>query len=114
MGPPAADGLKAARYRIIPASEAAISPPPHDGMHLALAAHRRCQIAAAYFYAGDLRKAAQLFREVEAEKDSPWREIAPFLAARAPFRAGLLNGDREASREDGRVERKQRSPVPCK
>jgi hypothetical protein len=81
------------------ASEAAIPAPPVDGMDPVLAAHRRYQIAAARFYAGDLREAAQSFREIAGEKDSPWREIAPYLAARALLRAALLNGDREAFRD---------------
>lgn len=81
------------------ATEAAIPTPPREGMDPVLAAHRRYQIAAAYFYAGDLRRAAQSFQEIAEEKDSPWREIAPYLAARALLRAGLLNGDREAFRE---------------
>jgi tetratricopeptide (TPR) repeat protein len=81
------------------ATQPTIPAPPHDGMDPVLAAHRRYQIAAAWFYAGDLRKAAQSFQEIAAEKDSPWREIAPYLAARALLRAGLLNGDREAFRQ---------------
>ncbi|SPE26704.1 hypothetical protein SBA3_1280006 [Candidatus Sulfopaludibacter sp. SbA3] len=64
-----------------------------------LAAHRRYQIAAAWFYAGDLRKASQLFRDIAAEEDSPWRDIAPYLAARALLRAGSVNGDKDAFRE---------------
>jgi tetratricopeptide (TPR) repeat protein len=81
------------------ATEATIPARPRDGMDPLLAAHRRYQIAAAYFYAGELRKASRSFQEIAEEKDSPWNEIAPYLAARALLRAGLLNSDREAFHE---------------
>lgn len=64
-----------------------------------LAAHRRYQIAAAHFYAGQLREASQEFQRIAEEKESPWRSIAPYLAARALLRAGLVNNDREAFQE---------------
>ena len=78
------------------ASKATIPASASGGMDPRLAAHRSYQIAAACFYAGDFRKAAERFKAIAKEKGSPWREIAPYLAARALLRAGLVNGDRDA------------------
>ena len=84
------------------ATEPTIPAPPDDSLDPLLAKHRRYQIAAAYFYAGDLRKAAQGFQEIAADPDSPWKEIAPYLSARSLLRAGLLNGDMDSFREGKR------------
>jgi tetratricopeptide (TPR) repeat protein len=63
------------------------------------AAHRRYQIAAALFYAGQHRRAAEAFDSIAKDDDSPWREFAPYLAGRALLRAGLLDGDMDAFRD---------------
>lgn len=73
-----------------------IPPEPNGAMDPLLAAHRRYQIAAADFYAGHFREAWGRFRRIAGEPDSPWHEIAPYLAARALLRAGLMDGDRPA------------------
>ena len=68
-------------------------PPGADPL---LSADRQYQIAAATFYAGLYPEAAQRFREIVANPDSPWRASAPFLAARALIRQGTVNDSREA------------------
>ena len=73
-----------------------IPPEPAGAMDPLLAAHRRYQIAAAHFYAGHFREASNRFRRIAGEPDSPWHGIAPYLAARALLRAGLVGGDRPA------------------
>lgn len=47
---------------------------------------RRYQIAAAHFYAGQFDSAAQEFSAIVADAKSPWRGIAPYLAARCAIR----------------------------
>ncbi|HEY3743729.1 MAG TPA: hypothetical protein VGL53_27985, partial [Bryobacteraceae bacterium] len=73
-----------------------IPDPAGPAMDPLLAAHRRYQIAAAQFYAGEFQKAADGFLAIAKETDSPWRTIAPYLAARALMRAGQFIGDRAA------------------
>jgi len=70
-----------------------IPDPPVAGMHLLIKSDRAYQIAAANFYAGDFDKAEILFREIAEDKSSPWRTIAPYLAARALVRNATLKGD---------------------
>lgn len=72
---------------------------PDAGMDPLLAAHRRYQVAAAYFYSGQFRKASGAFDQIAKEKDSPWQPIAAYLVARSLLRAGMFDGDREAYRE---------------
>ena len=64
-----------------------------------LAAHRRYQIAAASFYAGQYRKASLAFEQIAGDKDSPWQSLGHYLSARALLRAGLIDGDMDAFRE---------------
>src|SRR5258708_7014482 len=66
--------------------DAVIPEPPEARMDPLLAAHRRYQIAAAYFYSGQFRKASVAFDQIAKEKDSPWQAIAPYLAARSLLR----------------------------
>ena len=74
-----------------------IPAPPTSQMDPLLAAHRRYQIAAALFYAGEFRKAAEAFIRIgRDEADSPWHGIAPYVAARALIRAGELENDPNA------------------
>jgi hypothetical protein len=51
---------------------------------------RAYQIAAAHFYAGELAVAERLFHDIAADPASPWRPLAPYLAARALARQGSL------------------------
>lgn len=69
----------------------AIPAPAPAGADPLLAADRRYQIAAAYFYACDWRKAREAFTAIAAERDSPWRNIAPYLIARTYVREASLD-----------------------
>lgn len=53
-------------------------------------ADRAYQIAAAYFYAGVFDTAEKRFEEIAKDASSPWRTMAPYLAARALIRKGTL------------------------
>jgi hypothetical protein len=55
-----------------------------------LRADRVYQVAAAHFYAGNFATAEQMFRDIANDSSSPWRQIAPYLAARALLRQGSL------------------------
>lgn len=80
-----------------------IPEPAGPSMNTLLAAHRRYQIAAAQFYAGQFQKAADGFLAIAKETDSPWRSIAPYLAARALMRAGQFTEDRAAETAAKRI-----------
>lgn len=54
-------------------------------------ADRDWQIAAATFYAGDHDGARELFFAIGRDRSSPWRELAPYLAARCLIRKGFLS-----------------------
>jgi hypothetical protein len=56
-----------------------------------LRADRAYQIAAAKFYAGQFDAAHADFESIAQDAQSPWRESAPYLAARCAIRAGRLN-----------------------
>lgn len=59
------------------------------------AADREYQTAAALFYGRDFDAAEARFRQIARDQTSPWRTIAPYLAARALIRKATL------MREDG-------------
>ena len=61
-----------------------------------LLADPQYQIAAAAFYAGRYSEAEERFREVAANAASPWRESAPYLAARALIRKGTVDDSADA------------------
>jgi hypothetical protein len=54
-------------------------------------ADRAYQIAAANFYSGNFDTAAQMFMDIAADQNSPWRELAPYLVARALVRKATLS-----------------------
>ena len=56
-----------------------------------LRADRAYQLASARFYAGRLEDAQRGFDEIASDASSPWREIAPYLAARAVLRRATLD-----------------------
>jgi hypothetical protein len=70
----------------------------HEGQHIPqpaaadaeqlIRADRAYQIAAANFYATNYDEATQQFDAIANDKDSPYRIIAPYLAARAMLRKG--------------------------
>ena len=68
---------------IVPVSAAESDPP-------VIRADRQYQIAAAHFYAGDFDIAANQFGEIAKSPESPWREIATYLQARALIRRGTI------------------------
>lgn len=53
-------------------------------------ADRAYQIAAAMFYSGQFNESATLFKAISNNKTSPWRQIAPYLAARSLVRKAML------------------------
>lgn len=54
-------------------------------------ADREWQIAAATFYAGDHDGARDLFLAIGRDITSPWRQLAPYLAARCLIRKGFFS-----------------------
>jgi hypothetical protein len=72
----------------------------HEGQHIPqpaaadaeplIRADRAYQIAAANFYATNYDEAKQQFDAIAKEKNSPYRIIAPYLAARAMLRKGSV------------------------
>lgn len=72
---------------------------PNPAMDPLLASHRRYQIAAARFYAGQYRQAAADFLEIAKDTESPWWTLGEYLAARALMRAGELTDDPRAYQE---------------
>ncbi|HYM13806.1 MAG TPA: hypothetical protein VEU62_23910, partial [Bryobacterales bacterium] len=56
-----------------------------------LEADRAYQIAAAHFYAGDFDEAEKQFRAIAQDARSPWRRVAPYLAARTLLRKATLS-----------------------
>ncbi len=59
-------------------------------------ADRNYQIAAALFYSRDLDAAIAAFRAIAADPTSPWRQLAPYLEARAMVRKATI-GDRSSN-----------------
>jgi hypothetical protein len=64
-----------------------------------LAADRQYQTAAALFYAAKFKEAAEAFRAVEHNANSPWSEYGRYLTARALLRQGTVDGDKGALAE---------------
>jgi hypothetical protein len=63
-----------------------------------LRADRAYQLASSSFYAGRLEEAQRGFEEIANDASSPWREIAPYLAARAVLRQATLGaGEKTAT-----------------
>lgn len=56
-------------------------------------ADRAYQIAAAYFYAGDLDTAQEAFQAIAQDPASPYSAIAPYLVAHVLIRKATLGGD---------------------
>lgn len=62
-----------------------------------LRADRAYQIAAAHFYAGHFDIAEKLFRDIAADRGSPWSGIAPYLAIRSLVRRATLTSESEGA-----------------
>jgi hypothetical protein len=71
-----------------------VIPPALSSGDALLRADRRYQIAAAKFYALQYSEAEAAFDEIGRDAASPWREIAPYLAARAVVRRASVSGDK--------------------
>ncbi|MGA2262263.1 MAG: hypothetical protein ABSH28_12595 [Acidobacteriota bacterium] len=69
-----------------------IPAPPEHTLPQALKHDREYQIAAAHFYAMHYDEAAKLFRAIEAEKESSWSHMAPYLVARCLIRKAVVPG----------------------
>ena len=61
-----------------------------EGAPAARRADRAYQIAASSFYAGRLEEARKAFEEIASDAGSRWRNLAPYLAARAVLRQATL------------------------
>ena len=70
-------------------------------------ADRAYQIAAANFYAGGFDDAAKQFDEISKDRSSPWRDKAPYLAARAILRKGSF-AEKDPDREPPLTEAESR------
>ncbi len=64
---------------------------------------RAYQLAAARFYAGQFDEAIQRFRDIGADKMSPWHVWGEFLAGRALIRKATLNTERADEPFDPKV-----------
>ncbi|HZU23173.1 MAG TPA: hypothetical protein VE998_10110, partial [Terriglobales bacterium] len=72
-----------------------------------LLADRAYQIAAAEFYVGQYDDAALRFRQIAADPNSPWHELAGYLVARAYIRQATMGRDESASRVSMEAAEKQ-------
>lgn len=57
-------------------------------------AQRAYQIACANFYSGNFDTAAKMFEAIAADPSSSWRELAPYLVARATIRKATLSSEK--------------------
>lgn len=65
--------------------------PAPTGAPAWLRADRAYQLAAAAFYAGTYQQAADQFDTIAKDTTSPWRELAPYLAARSYLRMASVD-----------------------
>ncbi len=79
---------------------------------------REYQIAAALFYAGSYDQAVKAFDAIAATSDSPWRQIAPYLAARTIIRSATTAqkyreplDDQKLTEADSRLNKILRNPL---
>jgi hypothetical protein len=72
-----------------------IPAPANPGSQPILQADRNYQIAAANFYSQNYDAADNLFTGIAADKNSPYRTLAPYLAARAVVRKAMLTNSEE-------------------
>src|SRR5262249_49304226 len=71
-----------------------------SGLPSLIQADRAYQIAAANFYSGNFDTAAQMVKDIAADPNSPWRDLAPYLVARALVRKATLSaGPGKSDRE---------------
>jgi hypothetical protein len=57
-------------------------------------AQRTYQIACANFYSGNFDTAARMFDAIATDPSSPWRQLAPYLVARATIRKATLSSEK--------------------
>ena len=70
--------------------EPVLPQPPDASLPEILRFDREYQIAAAYMYSNRFNEAEQRFQQIAGEKNSPWRESAPYLVARIGVRRATL------------------------
>src|SRR3989442_1061523 len=80
------------------------SRPDQDAL---IRADRAYQIAAANFYAGSFDEAREQFDAIARDHSSPWRDKAPYLAARSLLRKGSF-----ADKDEERVPRLTEAETP--
>jgi hypothetical protein len=85
--------VECSRHPEPPRSGPDIPEPLQDGISFERA-QRSYQIASANFYSGSYDTAASLFGAIAADSSSPWRQLAPFLVARATIRKATLSSDK--------------------
>jgi len=91
-------------------SPASIPEPAPAGFPALLRADRIYQIASANFYAGRFDAAQMQFSAISADAASPWKTLAPYLAARALVRKATLSVTKEGS-FDGAVMRQAEASI---
>lgn len=67
-----------------------IPPVAKDSSPAWLKSDRQYQVAAAYFYVHSFDEAAQQFDQIARDSGSPWRKLAPYLAARSMIRKATM------------------------
>ncbi len=72
---------------------------PNPSMPEWLQKDRSYQIAAAEFYSLEYEKAKNLFREIAADSNSPWRDTSDYLIGRTLIRQASLSKNTERSRQ---------------
>jgi hypothetical protein len=82
-----------AAYGDVKKPAAAIPEALPDSADRLLQKNRNYQIAAANFYAQNFDAAREQFDRIAADKDSPWRQTAAYLAARSLIRQATLIGN---------------------
>ena len=83
-------------------AEPAIPDPPSASLPELLRFDREYQIAAAHMYAGHFDEAEKSFERIAAEEKSPWRGVAPYLAARNLVRRASLDVPADVKPQENR------------
>jgi len=68
---------------------------------------REYQISAAYMYSNRYNEAVQGFQHIAGEKNSPWHDLAPYLAARTMLRRATLDVSQPEAPKNGSA------PIPA-
>jgi len=90
---------------------AKVEPKPADQAPAWLARDRAYQIAAAHFYLGQFDQAAEEFRRIAVDADSPWKTLAPYLVARSLARKADANSEKQPDLPAYKAAREQAEKV---